>query len=228
MYEEWSSRVPGAVVWRQVVPAGGAPGRVLPDGCLDLLWVDGRLVVAGPDTVGYQPPGAPGTVFAGVRFAPGAGAAVIGVPAHEVRDRRVPLDAVWPAGLVRCLTDRVGSAGHRAAELDRIAAERWRGAGPPDRAVAAVVDRLRAGATVAATAHAVGLTERSLHRRCLAAFGYGPKPLARILRMRRALALARGGTPFAAVAAAAGYADQAHLAREVRSLAGVPLGVLTG
>jgi AraC-like DNA-binding protein len=113
-------------------------------------------------------------------------------------------------------------------ELDRIAAERWRGAGPPDRAVAAVVDRLRAGATVAATAHAVGLTERSLHRRCLAAFGYGPKPLARILRMRRALALARGGTPFAAVAAAAGYADQAHLAREVRSLAGVPLGVLTG
>ena len=73
----------------------------------------------------------------------------------------------------------------------------------------------------------MGLNERRLHRRCLAAFGYGPKTLARILRMNRAVDLARAGTPFATVAVAAGYADQAHLARDVRALAGVPLGLLT-
>jgi transcriptional regulator GlxA family with amidase domain len=33
--------------------------------------------------------------------------------------------------------------------------------------------------------------------------------------------------PFAEVAVVTGYADQAHLAREVRALSGVPLGVLT-
>ncbi|MGW5695942.1 helix-turn-helix domain-containing protein, partial [Streptomyces asiaticus] len=68
--------------------------------------------------------------------------------------------------------------------------------------------------------------ERQLHRRSLAAFGYGPKTLGRVLRLNRALDLARTGLPFAEVAATAGYADQAHLARDVRALAGVPLGRL--
>jgi AraC-like DNA-binding protein len=50
--------------------------------------------------------------------------------------------------------------------------------------------------------------------------------LTRILRMQRAVVLARRGTPFAEVSATAGYADQAHLARDVKALAGVPLGRL--
>lgn len=58
------------------------------------------------------------------------------------------------------------------------------------------------------------------------AFGYGPKMLVRILRMNQAVDLARSGTPFAEVAARIGYADQAHLAREVKALAGVPLSEL--
>jgi AraC-like DNA-binding protein len=39
--------------------------------------------------------------------------------------------------------------------------------------------------------------------------------------------LARRGTPQASVAAVAGYADQAHLAREVKALTGVPLSALS-
>jgi AraC-like DNA-binding protein len=45
--------------------------------------------------------------------------------------------------------------------------------------------------------------------------------------MQRALALFRAGRPPARVAIDAGYADQAHLSREIRSLARVPLGALT-
>ncbi|WP_174531163.1 helix-turn-helix domain-containing protein, partial [Micromonospora maritima] len=59
-------------------------------------------------------------------------------------------------------------------------------------------------------------------RRSLALFGYGPKTLARILRMRRALDLAHAGAPLAEVAARTGYADQAHLTRDVREFAGMP------
>jgi len=74
----------------------------------------------------------------------------------------------------------------------------------------------------------IGLSERQLRRRSLAAFGYGPKTLQRIMRFRRAVALARRGVPFADVAVHAGYADQSHLAREVKELAGVSLGELVG
>ncbi|MDT5240331.1 MAG: hypothetical protein QOD97_2529, partial [Mycobacterium sp.] len=33
-----------------VVDGPGGPVRVLPDGCMDLIRMDGRIVVAGPDT----------------------------------------------------------------------------------------------------------------------------------------------------------------------------------
>ncbi|WP_308290696.1 helix-turn-helix domain-containing protein [Micromonospora sp. RL09-050-HVF-A] len=81
---------------------------------------------------------------------------------------------------------------------------------------------LAAGATVTATAAEVGLGPRALHRRSQALFGYGPKTLARILRLRRALTLAGRGVGLAEVAARAGYADQAHFTRDARDLAGVP------
>jgi AraC-like DNA-binding protein len=89
-----------------------------------------------------------------------------------------------------------------------------------------VLAHVRAGSSAAATADALGWTVRALHRRCRDAFGYGPSVLRRILRFRMALRLAGQGIPFAATAACAGYADQAHLAREVHALAGVPLGQL--
>ncbi|MYZ40998.1 MULTISPECIES: helix-turn-helix domain-containing protein, partial [unclassified Streptomyces] len=60
--------------------------------------------------------------------------------------------------------------------------------------------------------------------RSLDAFGYGPKTLARVLRLQRALELVRAGEPYAEAALAAGCADQAHLARETRDLAGLTLG----
>jgi AraC-like DNA-binding protein len=85
---------------------------------------------------------------------------------------------------------------------------------------------LARGESVGATAARLGLSDRQLRRRCLVAFGYGPKTLQRVLRFQRALRLARQGVPFAEVACAAGYADQAHLAHDVRDLAGVTLSDL--
>jgi AraC-like DNA-binding protein len=62
--------------------------------------------------------------------------------------------------------------------------------------------------------------ERRLHRHCRAAVGYGPKMLERVLRFQRAIRIARATGSLASVAAEAGYADQAHLTRESRRLAG--------
>jgi AraC-like DNA-binding protein len=222
MYGERASRLSGAVVWAGI--AGAGVQRVLPDGCMDLIWSERGLLVAGPDTRAFLTTGPPGAQYVGLRFAPGAGPAVLGVPAHALRDERVPLDAIWPGAEANRLAQRVADAADKGAVLEDIALRKTGtvALGLPT----AVAHGLAAGRTVTAVAELVGLGERQLHRRCLDAFGYGPKTLARVLRMQRALRLARRGIPFAEVAAVAGYADQPHLAREIKALAGVPLGEL--
>lgn len=226
MYAERASRLSGAVVWTNTT-GGSGEGRVLPDGCMDLLWSDGRLLVAGPDTRAYLTEGGRST-WAGVRLFPGTAPALLGVPAHELRDRRVDLVDLWPVAEVRRLRRRIGAAADPVTALEDVALELAASAESPDPLLRHVVTALDSGRPVAATADELGLGARQLHRRCLNAFGYGPKTLARILRLQRALALARGGTAFADTATEAGYADQAHLARDVKELAGVPLGELLG
>ncbi|MFD7878071.1 helix-turn-helix domain-containing protein [Streptomyces sp. NPDC059766] len=222
--ERRSSSLSGAVVWT-LTPSAAEARPVLPDGCMDLLWTEGRLLVAGPDTRPHLPGGTPAR-WAGIRFFPGTAPALLGVPAYELRDRRVALDDLWPAAPVRRLCERVDAAADPGAALEEIARERAGATDPPDPVTASLVAALAAGRAVAATADELGLGVRLLHRRSLAAFGYGPKTLARILRLQRALALARDGVPGAETAVRAGYADQAHLARDVRQLTGTTLGAL--
>ncbi|MBB5786463.1 helix-turn-helix domain-containing protein [Jiangella mangrovi] len=225
MYRERPSRIPHAVVWSSTVRSAESH-RVLPDGCLDLLWSNGRLTVAGPDTVAHIASWRPGTPFVGLRLASGAGPRVLGLPAHELRDQRVRLDELWPAAQVRRLTERLAEASDPGGLLEAVAQGRLAAAAPADPVVERVAERLGQGSTVGEVADEVGLSPRQLHRRSLDAFGYGPKTLARILRLHRALELGRSGTAAAEAAYAAGYADQAHLSREVRSLTGVTLTTL--
>ncbi len=80
MYREWKSPLfPGAVIWTRTVGAGGASHRIVPDGCLDIIWASGTLRVAGPDTRAHLSESRPGAAYLGMRFAPGTGPAVLGV-----------------------------------------------------------------------------------------------------------------------------------------------------
>ncbi len=199
----------------------GERAAVLPDGCMDLVWTGTRLLVAGPDTTAVPADRPAGVRSAGLRFRPGALPSLLGVPASALRDRRVPLADVAP-GLDAAVRPRLED-GDPALPLLAEAALRLPGH-PPDRTLAAVAAQLAPGTgadvSVAGIAEALGCTTRTLHRRCHEAFGYGPAVLRRVLRFRRAVALLAGGVPPAAAAARAGYADQPHLSREVRALAG--------
>ncbi|CAJ64337.1 putative AraC family transcriptional regulator [Frankia alni ACN14a] len=198
--------------------------RILPDGCIDIIWSsDGRLIVAGPDTVATLASWAPGVRHLGLRFDPGCGPARLGVPAAELRDRRSELADLWGAGPARRLAERLADAGDPAWVLETCVAARPRHPALGDPLMPTIVAGIRAGLPVAEVARAAALSERQLLRRCRQMFGYGPKTLARILRLQDALRSARAGRRLAVVAADAGYADQAHLAREVRALAGVTL-----
>ena len=69
-------------------------------------------------------------------------------------------------------------------------------------------------------AHRVGWSRRHLQARWAAEFGLGPKRSARVARFGHAQQLNEAGMPLAAVAHVAGYADQSHLNRDWRALAG--------
>lgn len=194
----------------------GRSVRILPDTCTDIVWSERTgALVAGPETVAWDSATADGGLIVGARFLPGAGAA-LGLPLSEVRDARVPLDAL---GLDAALSIEEGpeSAPRAVARL----ALRLVAAAPPDPAVGAAVARLEdPRRRVDDLAAELGLSERQLRRRFLATVGYGPKTLQRILRLRRFLG-APATEGLAANAAAAGYADQAHLTRECRGLTGM-------
>jgi AraC-like DNA-binding protein len=66
----------------------------------------------------------------------------------------------------------------------------------------------------------VGWSGRHLTDRFTDEYGIGPKQAARIERFQRARTLLAGDDPVGYVAAASGYADQAHLTREFRALGG--------
>ncbi|WP_211295904.1 DUF6597 domain-containing transcriptional factor, partial [Kitasatospora aureofaciens] len=159
-YAERPSRLPGAVLWTKggggAAADGAAGGLVLPDGCMDLLWTEGRLLIAGPDTRAFRPGPGLGGPWAGVRFRPGAGPALLGVPAHELRDRRVELADLWPGGEARRLTERIDAAPDPAAALEELALRLAAAAPPEDPLVRAVAAALAAGRGVAATGRRAG------------------------------------------------------------------------
>ena len=77
----------------------------------------------------------------------------------------------------------------------------------------------------------LGLGQRQLERRCQALIGMTPRTFQRLVRLNAALSLALhdpGGFSGAGAALAleAGYCDQSHLGRDLRRLAGAPLGAL--
>jgi len=199
--------------------------RIMPDGCLDLVW-DGRdLFVAGPDTAARWHDCTPGSSYVALRFHFGIGPALLGVPADELSDRSVRLDDLLPPPGARSLADRMTD--HPAEALTGWLRQRFADltVDPLGRRVHAMAS---AATPVAGMADRLGMSARQLHRRCLPIFGYGPRRLARILRLSRALDIARAGVPLADVAARCGYADQAHLCRDALALGGDTPAVLRG
>jgi AraC-like DNA-binding protein len=218
-YQEFDAPAGLACAW---IRSSSEPGTalVVPDGCTDLIWseVSRELLIAGPDTRPHPTTTLPGRLL-GVRFLPGVGPSVFGIPGHAIRDQRIAGSQLWhDAGQI---AESLNDSDRPLRLLTSIAVTRMRRA--PLDPLAAV---LRQEFELASLAESIGVGDRQLRRRCLNAFGYGPKTLHRVLRFKRAVGLARRGVSFTRVAATTGYADQAHLSREVKALAGVPLSAL--
>jgi len=227
-YAEWPApavlRHAVACLWAQVTDSSAErAGLVLPDGCTDLIWEQGRgAYVAGPDTGPVATTMAAGAMVLGVRFRPSAGGPALGIPLSELRDLRADLADLRPAQ-ARRLTDALDPEAAAAQLLDLTVALVADGAPDPEVTWAARLLRDPA-ARAEDVAAEVGLSLRQLRRRCQAVVGYSPKTLQRVLRFRRFVAHVDARPDvldLAAIAAEAGYADQAHLTRECGRLAGL-------
>ena len=162
-----------------------------------------------------------------MRFRPGGAAPFLRLPADELTDRvldardagarwiaadadEVPADPLRRGG-------RAGTAPAGAAGRDRA----------PDRAVAHAVGRLFAAAPppIAELGRELGWSRQHLARRFRAEIGVGPKQLARVARLQRAVdqlqSGAGGDLTLAGTAVDLGYFDQAHMARDFREMAGL-------
>lgn len=153
--------------------------------------------------------------------------ALLGVPPGELGNAVVCLDDLL-GPLARRLTERLALApgwAARCAVLDEVLAARA-GRGPlPSPAVAHVWQRLTesaGGIPIRQLCAEVGWSRRHLAARFREQVGLPPKVMARVLRFERAhaLLLAPARPPLAELAMRCGYADQAHLNREFRALAG--------
>ncbi|MDG4906455.1 AraC family transcriptional regulator [Mesorhizobium sp. WSM4898] len=169
-----------------------------------------------------------------VNFTPLGARQFFGLPMSELRDRMVGLDdAMGFDGIA--LREQLGEASDWDKRFDiaegfiagRLADAH---ALSPEIAWAYRTVIASGGPTrISALASEIGWSRKHLAAKFTDATGIGPKTLSRIVRFNRALSLSkRQDDNWAGIAADCGYADQAHLVREFRQLAGeTPSGLAT-
>jgi AraC-like DNA-binding protein len=195
----------------------GAPGRLLREG--EVLTLPPRFVVGGLGRALQLVPEGPVDVV-GLHLPPGC-ACLLGTSAAAMRERVVALAEVAPAldaALTRWAQEGAAQEGLWALLAAHLTP---RCDGLVCRAAQALAQE---GRGVAQVAGALGVSRRQLTRRFTEAVGVTPRDFVRFARFSRAwrAAAMEPGASWAALAAEAGYADQPHLDRDFRSLAGAP------
>jgi AraC-like DNA-binding protein len=228
----WSQRDEPQPDGEHMLPAGGAQLlfalHETPIACRSSGAAAGRTwtgsIVHGPQSSYYLAGPKPAGGVVGVSFRPGAAGALLGVPLAELTDRHVSLDAIWGARAVD-LRQRLLSAAEPSARfriLEQALSARLH---RPLLIHPAVARALAAqGADIARVAElqrASGYSPKHFIALFRGAVGLNPKLYYRIRRFAAAARSLAAGGALGDIAAAAGYADQAHLTRDFREFAGV-------
>jgi AraC-like DNA-binding protein len=205
--------------------------RVLPDGCMDLLFnfaatTDERVSVVGTMSRALTFVTTGPVDYLGVRFRPGALPAFVDIDAAGLMDEQVSLADFWGA--------RAGELWHRlavATVVDRVrrlreflSDARRAATDPFINHCVGRIEAVRGELRIAALEATTGVTTRQLERKFARHVGVSPKLFARIVRFKAVAAAARASVhppDWARLAAEFGFADQPHLAREFRAMSGL-------
>jgi AraC-like DNA-binding protein len=211
-----ASQRPDDIAMAQATPRGAAPAIAL----------DREGFLAGVTTAGVAIESNGESACLQVNLSPWAARTLLRADLHELTDERVPLSALELPGL-QVLLRRLGdtpSWPERFALVQSFLAahiDGTRASSPVMRAVAEVARR-HGDVRVEALAATIGWSRKHLATRFREELGITPKQVLRLVRFHRALALARYSPcpRWCDIAAACGYADQAHLSREFSAFAG--------
>jgi AraC-like DNA-binding protein len=207
----------------------GTPGeRILPDGCVDILFSTLNrepvsLTVVGLMTTPLQCDLEAGRSFFGVRFRPGMAAAFMR-EAALLKDKVEPLETIW-GGAARSISERLAESSS-TQEMAHAMEAILRPVEAPDLAQLALWRLSASSVPLGQLTSDAGLSLRHFRRACVERAGVSPKHLRRILRFRKAVekirsAAANGAQPsWAQLAIACGYYDQAHFIKEFQEFAG--------
>jgi AraC-like DNA-binding protein len=164
----------------------------------------------------------------GVHFKPWGISPFVDVPATELRDRWVPVDAVWRRSLDR-IRNQLGELASATATLRAVEDElRSRLAEAPPRGLDVVrytggrLASAHGAVPVGALTEAAGVSTNHLATQFKSHVGVTPKRVARIYRFARLILSvdARGPVDWAELAHTAGYFDQAHFGKEFKDFTG--------
>jgi AraC-like DNA-binding protein len=212
--------------WTQTISGvtGEYTQRVLPDGCVDIIFINQDAPVAvGPWTNPFAARFSAGTRILGARLHPGRAPGLIGLPAMELLNQSAPLRALrGVAREDRFERVREADGAQQAAALGEALLADRKQFTPYDPAVAHGIRWLARNpqGKVEQLSQVLGISPRQLQRRFSAAVGYGPKTFHSVLRFQRLLRIAgQSKRSLVELAACAGYSDQAHMTREVRRFA---------
>lgn len=206
---------------------------VAPDGCVDIVFSpELGLCAVGVMTTEHVFALSAGTLTTGIRFRPGMARAVLGVSPAEFTDASILLEEIWGRRgkeLQEQLSECSTAIG-QVRLLDRALEFSRQEVSPVQQAIA---ETTAAHGTVDLNevAWQAGLSTRQFRRRCCEETGLTPKCLCRILRFRRAKELAVKSPAIIgwfAIAAEAGYFDQAHLIHDFQEFTGrTPMSVFS-
>lgn len=234
-------------VW-SIAPAHDSPLRpgarehVLPTGAMHLVFrlsdaplrvfddddangrVLGHAVVGGARGRYYVRDISAPSCSVGAMLRPGAAELLFGVSAEELSERHTPLDDLWgpSTDLVHEQLREIHDPAQRLAVLETHL-ERRREDLRLHPAVAYALDRFEALTPVHEVVRQTGYSHRHFIALFRRAVGLAPKSWCRVRRLQAALrqAARSPASSWAEIACDAGYADQAHLHRDFRALAGL-------
>ncbi len=205
----------------------GAVHRVLPDGCMDVVFDLGasrEVSFVGTMTTALSVTLRAELDGFGIRFRPGGAAPWLRIPADELTDSaidmhecplRPPQQLVDALAAAPALSARVQLASEWLLRSERREAEAL-------SVYAAAHMFARQAQSVSAAARDLGMSERTLQRTFQKSVGITPVEYRSVARMRRLLVRLDDGVALADAALDAGYYDQPHLDREFRKLVGCP------